>query len=87
VDPDSPQSNKLDPELDPEPHQFADDKPNILNISLFWHFSNGLSLYSDPYQIKIRIRIRIRAISRIRIRMLIRIKMMRIHNAGFYQGA
>ncbi len=35
-DPNPHQSDKLDP--DPDPHKFKDDKPNVLNKSLFEHF-------------------------------------------------
>jgi hypothetical protein len=39
------QSDKLDPE--PDAHQFADDKQNVWNMSLFLHFFKGLSLYLE----------------------------------------
>ncbi len=38
------QSDTLDPEPDSDPHQFADEKPNIWNTSLFKHFFKSLSL-------------------------------------------
>jgi hypothetical protein len=44
-------SGKLDPhphqddELDPDPNQFADNKQNVWNVSLFEHFLNVLRLY------------------------------------------
>jgi hypothetical protein len=60
--PDPQQSEMLDPE--PDPHQFADDKPKCRNLRLFKHFSNGLSLYLEA-RIWIRIRIRIRVKSHI----------------------
>jgi hypothetical protein len=36
-------SNKLDS----DPHQFADDNPNVWNMSLFEHFFKVLSLYLE----------------------------------------
>jgi hypothetical protein len=56
--------NKLD--LDPELHQFADDKPKW-NINLFGHFFKGLSIYLEA-RIWIWIRIRVKSHIRIRIR-------------------
>ncbi len=37
---------KLDPEPDPDPHQFADVK-RVWNMSLFYHFYKGLSLFFE----------------------------------------
>jgi hypothetical protein len=47
VDPDPHQSDKLDLKPDPDPHQFADDKPNVRHMGLFEHFFKGLSLYLE----------------------------------------
>jgi hypothetical protein len=57
--------------LDPDPHQFADDKLKCMVLSLFEHFFKGLSLY---FEARIRIRIRIEVKGRIRIRMSIKVK-------------
>ncbi len=59
-DPDQHQSDKMDP----DPYQFANDKPKCMSMNLFEHFFSGLSLYLEA---KIQIRIRIRVKSRIRI--------------------
>ncbi len=72
--PDPHQSDKLDPEADLNPHQFADAKPKSRNMSIFehffrvWAFTWKLGLDPDPHldeksdkgphQIKIRIRIK-----------------------------
>ncbi len=56
--PDLHQSDKLDP--DPDPHQFADDKPKCMEycMSLFEHFFKLLSLCLEA-RMGIRIRNRI----------------------------
>ncbi len=68
---------------DPDPHQFADDKPQCWNISLFEHVSKVLSLYLEA---RIRIWIRIKVKSRIWI--WIRIKVTgRIPSGSNWQTA
>ncbi len=66
--------------MDPDPHQFADDKPKCMEqepiFALFHRFEPlfaryDLDLHPDPHQMKIRIRIRIRATSRFRIQIWI----------------
>jgi hypothetical protein len=50
------QSDKLDPETDPDLHQFGDDNPN-----------QGEKSDPHPHRIKVCIRIRMRVISQMRI--------------------
>jgi hypothetical protein len=52
-------------ELDPDPHQFADD---VWTKNFFEHFFKVLSLYLDPDRIKVKGRIRIKVTRMIRIR-------------------
>jgi len=47
---------KLDLEPNPDPHQFADDKPKKWDMSLFEYFFKGLIHYLEA-RISIRIRI------------------------------
>jgi hypothetical protein len=72
--PDPPQSDKLDP----DPDQFAFDKPKCMEHESVWALFQGLSLYLEA-RIRIRIRIKVSGRSRIRIkvkgRIRIRIKM------------
>jgi hypothetical protein len=76
LDTDPLQSDKLDPEPDPDPYQFADDKPKWMDFSIFQWFEplfGSKDLNPDPHQREksnpdpqIRIRIRNRKTSRIR---------------------
>jgi hypothetical protein len=52
------QSDKLDPEPDPDPHQFADDKPKRMEYEPFLQDSG---LYLEA-RIWIRIRIRVKSL-------------------------
>jgi hypothetical protein len=64
---------KLDPDTDP--HQFADDKQNVGNMSMFEHLFNVLSLYFEArIRIGVRIRITVKCRSRIRIRITASVK-------------
>ncbi len=79
-DPDSHQSDKLDP----DPHQFADSRPTGRNVSLFEHFFKILGLYLEAkirirIKVKGRIRIRIKEKGSIQIRVLIKV-WIRIRN-------
>jgi hypothetical protein len=66
--PDPYPSDRLDPETDPDPHQFADDKPIGMEYEPIEHFFKGLRLYLEA---KIWMRIRIRVKSWIRIHICI----------------
>ncbi len=79
--------NRQSDKLDPDPHQFADDKPKcmenepIWTLSSFWGF-----IGEDRIRIWIRIHIKVKSRFRIRIKVTSRIRIrnsvMRIRNPG-----
>jgi hypothetical protein len=47
MDPDPHQSDKLDPETVPDPHQFADDKPKCMEYEPNLAPFKGLTLFGS----------------------------------------